>query len=50
MPQGIQNREVKITQNITATFPNVTNNAGYDNFTRAMNQLANDALQFSKRR
>lgn len=49
LPQGIQNRETNITQHISVTLPNITNTGGYENFVRAMNQLSNDALQFSKR-
>lgn len=49
LPQGIQNRETNITQHISVTLPNITNTGGYENFVRAINQLSNDALQFSKR-
>ena len=49
IPQGIIGRESNVTQNITVTLPNITNTGGYENFVRAINQLGNDALQFSKR-
>ena len=49
IPQGILGRESNVTQHITVTLPNITNTGGYENFVRAINQLGNDALQFSKR-
>ena len=49
IPQGIQNRESSVVQHVTVTLPNITNTGGYENFVKALNQLSNDALQFSKR-
>ena len=48
--QPVERVTQPIIQNINITLPNVTNNSGYENFVRALNQLSNDALQFSKRR
>lgn len=43
-------QDVNVTQNITITLPNITNEGGYDNFTRFLDGLYADSIQYSNRK
>lgn len=43
-------QDVNITQHITVTLPNVTNEGGYENLTKFLDGLYADSIQYSNRR
>lgn len=43
-------QDVNITQHITVTLPNVTNDGGYENLTKFLDGLYADSIQYSNRR
>lgn len=44
------NNQVYVTQNVNVTLPNVTNEAGFNNFKKELDRLKLDAYQFANKR
>lgn len=44
------NTTQSVIQNISITMPNITNEAGFNNFKKEMDRFRLDAVQFARRR